>query len=78
MYSPHCAARWAGLSAAALILAIAIPAPAVARQDTGTLQGTVQVTAIHHCALTRIGTQFVRCDSLTGAGAPAASWVPES
>lgn len=29
------------------------------------------------CPLHRIGTQFVRCDSLTGAGVPAPSWIPE-
>lgn len=29
------------------------------------------------CPLTRIGTQFVRCDDLTGAGVPAPFWIPE-
>jgi hypothetical protein len=29
------------------------------------------------CPLQRIGTQFVRCDNLTGAGVPAPSWIPE-
>jgi hypothetical protein len=29
------------------------------------------------CPLQRIGTQFVRCDNLTGAGVPAPQWIPE-
>jgi hypothetical protein len=29
------------------------------------------------CPLRRIGTQFVRCDNLTGAGVPAPNWIPE-
>jgi len=29
------------------------------------------------CPLTRIGTQLVRCDNLTGAGAEAPYWIPE-
>ncbi|GAA1057210.1 hypothetical protein GCM10017608_07740 [Agromyces luteolus] len=29
------------------------------------------------CLLERVGTQFVRCDDLTGAGAPAPSHIPE-
>jgi hypothetical protein len=30
-----------------------------------------------YCPLTRIGTQLVRCDNLTGAGVPAPFWIPE-
>ena len=30
------------------------------------------------CQLERIGTQLVRCDNLTGAGARAPSWIPEA
>jgi hypothetical protein len=29
------------------------------------------------CPLQRIGSQLVRCDSLTGAGVSAASWIPQ-
>jgi hypothetical protein len=29
------------------------------------------------CPLRRIGTQFVRCDNLTGAGVQAPNWIPE-
>ncbi len=78
MYASHPAPRWAGLAAAALLLAFAVPAPAVAIQDPGTSGGLVPVLTGQLCPLTRIGTQFIRCDALTGAGVPAPSWVPES
>jgi hypothetical protein len=29
------------------------------------------------CPLMRVGTQFVRCDNLTGAGVSAPPWIPE-
>ena len=29
-----------------------------------------------NCLLSRIDTQLVRCDTLTGAGVPAPVWVP--
>jgi hypothetical protein len=31
----------------------------------------------HNCPLRRVGSQLVRCDNLTGAGATAPDWVPE-
>jgi hypothetical protein len=34
-------------------------------------------TSARNCPLTRVGTQFVRCDNLTGAGVSAPPWVPE-
>jgi hypothetical protein len=34
-------------------------------------------TSARNCPLTRVGTQFVRCDNLTGAGVRAPQWVPE-
>lgn len=33
--------------------------------------------SFENCLLTRIGTQLVRCDNLTGAGVPAPPWIPE-
>ncbi|GAA2015670.1 hypothetical protein [Microbacterium ulmi] len=30
-----------------------------------------------YCSMERIGTQYVRCDDLTGAGVPAPSWIHE-
>ena len=29
------------------------------------------------CSLSRVGTQYVRCDDNTGNGVPAPGWVPE-
>lgn len=49
-------------------------APAAAGQGDGS-----PVTGHNaSCPLMRIGTQFVRCDNLTGAGSRAPSWVPEA
>lgn len=78
MYASHPAPRWAALAAAALLLAVVVPAPAFAKPDPGTSGGMVPVLTGQQCPLTRIGTQFVRCEDLTGAGALAPSWVPES
>lgn len=72
------ALRWTAAAAAVLFVTIAVPAPAVARLDPGTSGGPVQVLPEHHCPLTRIDQQFVRCGALTGAGVPAPSWVPAS
>jgi hypothetical protein len=33
--------------------------------------------SFENCPLTRIGTQLVRCDNLTGAGVSAPFWIPE-
>ena len=70
--------RWTCAAFAALLLAaLAAPAAAPARQDPGgpPVESTQQV--FPQCPLQRIGQQLVRCDSLTGAGVPAPSWVPE-
>ncbi|MDJ0313568.1 hypothetical protein [Arthrobacter sp. H35-D1] len=78
MNATHRALRPASIAVAALLMSLTVPATANARQDPGTLEGTVTVVTNQHCKQTRIGTQFVRCDALTGAGAAAPSWVPES
>jgi len=57
---------------------------------TGTAAGPASARPIEHdggpaavslnwssCPLQRIGNQLVRCDSLTGAGVSAPSWIPE-
>jgi hypothetical protein len=36
----------------------------------------VRVWTDANCPLRRVGSQFVRCDNLTGAGVAAPSWVP--
>lgn len=74
----HKAPRFAGLAATALILALAGSSPALAKPDPGGLQiGTNQSTDTRSCLLERIGTQLMRCDSLTGAGTSAPTWIPE-
>lgn len=60
-------------AACALALLGLAAAPSAARQDAGklaTTQGTVG-----QCHLERVGTQFVRCDDLTGNGVPAPAWI---
>jgi hypothetical protein len=53
--------------------------PAAARQDPGQVSTkTEQLTPRAEgasCPLRRVGTQFVRCDNLTGNGVPAPAWV---
>ena len=51
--------------------------PATARQDAG----PIVVHAIPddgRCSLTRVGTQFVKCDDLTGNGVSAPGWIPRA
>jgi hypothetical protein len=78
MNDSHRGSRWTGAVVAALLLAAAVPAPAMAREDPGgpSVQNT-QETVSPQCPLRRIQRQLVRCGSLTGAGVPAPSWVPE-
>lgn len=71
--------RRGGFTALVTILLSTIGlASAAAVQDPGSPAST-QARTTHgsgQCSLTRIGTQLVRCDDLTGAGADASSWVP--
>lgn len=60
-------------SGAALLVAIAAT-PAAARPDPA--QWPVVHVDDGPCLLERVGTQFVRCDDLTGAGVPAPSHIP--
>jgi hypothetical protein len=72
--------NWTVAALTAVLLLGTGVAPAVARQDPGTPAHTtpsVSVLSYRNCPLTRIGTQFVRCDNLTGAGVSAPSFVPE-
>lgn len=49
--------------------------PAAARPDAGpALEREPTSTS---CPLERVGTQFVRCDNLTGNGVSAPGWIPE-
>lgn len=57
-----------------LTFGVVIPA-ASARFDPGS--PSVPLTPSSRCELQRVGTQFVRCDNLTGAGVRAPLWIPE-
>jgi hypothetical protein len=71
MYSPINPHRRTGAVFAILLLAglASAPAGATATDD--------KANSYQYCPLTRIGTQLVRCDNLTGAGVPAPFWIPE-
>ena len=75
MISTH-TRRWTTVALSAVLLAVA--SPAFGSQDPGTLSEPTSPYDFSNCPLTRIGTQFVRCDNLTGNGVSAPSWVPES
>jgi hypothetical protein len=65
------AATMLGLLLTGVASVSAVPDPAGPRQGGSTSSDQ------KGCPLERIERQLVRCDSLTGAGAPAPSWVPE-
>lgn len=62
---------------ASILLVATAAIPAAARPDPGPPRSDPTPQYPVNCPLERIGTQFVRCDNLTGAGVPAPSWVPE-
>lgn len=66
----------AGLVATALTAAV-VAQPAAARQDRGELVPSTPDVQSGQCLLQRVGTEFVRCDDLTGNGVPAPGWVEE-
>jgi hypothetical protein len=70
-------ARYSAVAAAATLLAGLAAAPATARPDPGEPVQIQDSSGYPNCPLSRIGTQFVRCDYLTGAGVPAPAFVPE-
>lgn len=59
------------------LLATGVAAPAFARPEPAPAAPSVQSHRIGECPLTRVGTQFTRCDDLTGAGVAAPRWIPE-
>ena len=72
------------LAAATAVAAFSLGAlPAAARQDPGersaptTTSSTTTPVNEGQCPLRRIGTQYVRCDNLTGNGVAAPAWVLE-
>ena len=66
----------AGLVATALTAAL-VAQPAAARQDPGQPTPSTGSSRSGQCQLQRVGTEFVRCDDLTGNGVPAPGWVDE-
>lgn len=64
------------IASAAALLAVLAATPASAGPDPAPTPAGVQQTDAR-CLLERVGTQFVRCDDLTGAGVPAPSFIPE-
>ena len=62
-------------TATALLLGAALATPAAARPDAG--PALEQQPTSTSCPLTRIGSQLVRCDDLTGNGVSAPLWIPQ-
>lgn len=64
-------------SVTALLLSTALvttASPAGARPDRGPALRSSSSSS--SCALARVGAQLVRCDDLTGNGAPAPAFIP--
>ena len=72
---PHRILSTVGVS---LVLVAGGATTASARPDPGESRVIPVETSSHHCLLERVGTQYVRCDDLTGNGVPAPVWVPGS
>ena len=67
----------AGLPIASVLVVSGLAAtPSSARQDPGT--PITPAGHIYECPLQRLGTQFVRCDNLTGNGVAAPGWIPRA
>jgi hypothetical protein len=67
-------ARCSAAAAAATIIAGLAASSAAARPDPG---DTIPPRYSSPCLLSRVDTQLVKCDDLTGGGIPAPVWVPE-
>jgi hypothetical protein len=63
--------------ATAVLLVMAGAVPASARPDPGETRVIRVATTTQHCLLQRVDTQFVRCDDLTGNGAPAPDFIAQ-
>ena len=69
-----------GAATAAVALLLSSAPSAWAKPDPGDplpISGTQPKVASTDCDLTRVGTQLMRCDYLTGAGVSAPLWIPE-
>jgi hypothetical protein len=70
-------ARAAATAGLAALLVIGGASSTSARPDPGEPPWALQAFPDDNCALRRIGTHLVRCDSLTGAGVRAPSSIPK-
>jgi hypothetical protein len=70
-------ARCSAAAAAATIIAGLAATPATARPDPGEPIPVRFSSYDRNCPLSRIDTQLVRCDNLTGGGVTAPVWVPQ-
>ncbi len=81
MITTRCSDRWQA-AALATLLATALgtgQATAAMLHDPALpyLSTSTQSLIRGPCRLTRVGTQFVRCDNLTGNAVPAPRWVTQ-
>jgi hypothetical protein len=73
--SQHRLARTTSTVAGLALLTLCVAAgPAAARQDAGPTPPRIDQA---HCALARVGTEYVSCDNLTGNGVTAPAWIRE-
>ena len=61
-----------GIAALSLLALCVVAGPAAARQDSGSTSPRI-IQA--HRSLSRVGTQYVVGDELTGNGVPAPGWI---
>jgi hypothetical protein len=73
--SLHIARALAPIAAATVLISLGAT-PSSARSDLGTRLPTTDHAGA--CQLLRVGTQFVRCDNLTGNGVAAPAWIPSA
>jgi hypothetical protein len=76
MNTTRLVARCSAAAAAVTLTAGLTAIPVTARPYPGE-PIPVRFSSYDNCLLTRIDTQLVRCDNLTGAGVQAPAWVPE-
>jgi len=70
--------RSAVLAGGLLVTTLVTTSPATASPEAGNPVRTDRAAMKPFtCELQRVGTQLVRCDDLTGAGATAPTYVPE-
>lgn len=69
--------RWTASVLCAIFIVGGSAAPVAAAEHPGSPTQSQPSLGSGNCLLMRVGDQYVRCDNFTGAGVPAASWIPE-